>query len=109
MGLCSLVLIVSGIRQGGAVLNLAGWAQDRHGFIRILVVIASAIFYVAAARPLGFIPTMTLVLLVNLKQLGVSWVQSIIIAVAIAVVLQWSFGNLLHVPLPWGILSAYRF
>ncbi|MDN5925964.1 MAG: tripartite tricarboxylate transporter TctB family protein [Hyphomicrobiales bacterium] len=109
MGLCSLVLIVSGLRQKGVALAFAGWAQDWRGFVRILVVIASVVFYIAAAKPLGFIPTMTLVLLANLKQLGVGWLQSIVIAIAISLLIQWSFGDLLHVPLPWGILSAYRF
>jgi putative tricarboxylic transport membrane protein len=109
MGLCSLVLIVSGLRQKGAALALGDWAQERHGFVRILVVIASVIFYILAAKPFGFIPTMTLVLLVNLRQLGVGWLQAVVIAIAIALLIQWSFGDLLHVPLPWGILSAYRF
>jgi putative tricarboxylic transport membrane protein len=109
MGLCSLVLIVSGLRQKGAALALGGWTEDRRGFVRILVVITSVVFYILAAKPLGFIPTMMLVLLVNLKQLGVGWLQAIVIAIAIALLIQWSFGDLLHVPLPWGILSAYRF
>jgi putative tricarboxylic transport membrane protein len=109
MGLCSLVLIVSGLRQKGAVLALGDWAQDRRGFVRILVVILSVVFYIVAAKPLGFIPTMTLVLLVNLKQLSVGWLQAIVIAIAISLLIQWSFGDLLHVPLPWGVLSAYRF
>jgi putative tricarboxylic transport membrane protein len=109
MGLCSLVLIVSGLRQKGAVLALGDWAQDRRGFVRILVVILSVVFYIVAAKPLGFIPTMTLVLLVNLKQLSVGWLQAIIVAIAISLLIQWSFGDLLHAPLPWGVLSAYRF
>jgi hypothetical protein len=52
---------------------------------------------------------MTLVLLINLKQLSVGWLQAIIVAIAISLLIQWSFGDLLHVPLPWGVLSAYRF
>jgi len=109
MGLCSLVLIVSGLRQKGVAFALGDWAQDRRGFARIFVVVISVVFYIVAAKPLGFIPTMTLVLLANLKQLGVGWLQSIVIAIAISLLIQWSFGDLLHVPLPWGILSAYRF
>jgi putative tricarboxylic transport membrane protein len=109
MGLCSLVLIVSGLRQKGAVLALGDWAQDRRGFVRILVVILSVVFYIVAAKPLGFIPTMTLVLLINLKQHSVGWLQAIIVAIAISLLIQWSVGDLLHVPLPWGVLSAYRF
>ena len=34
---------------------------------------------------------------------------SIAVAIATSIVLQWSFSDLLQVPLPWGILSAYRF
>lgn len=109
MGLCSLALIVSGLRQKGVALALDDWAQDWRGFLRIFVVIVSVVFYIVAAKPLGFIPTMTLVLFVNLKQLSVGWLQSIALAIAISLLIQWSFGDLLHVPLPWGILSAYRF
>ena len=106
---CSLVLIVSGLRQGGAALMLAGWAQGWGGFVRIAVMIASVIFYILVAKPLGFIPTMSLVLIVNLRLLRVGWLSAIVIAVAMAFLLQWAFGDLLHVPLSWGIFSAYRF
>lgn len=106
---CSLVLIVSGLRQGGAALLLDGWARGWVGFVRIALMIASVIFYIVAAKPLGFIPTMSLVLILNLRLLRVGWLSAVVIAIAMALLLQWSFGDLLHVPLSWGILSAFRF
>lgn len=106
---CSMVLIVSGLRQGGAALAFEGWAQDRRGFVRIVLMIASVVFYIVAAKPLGFIPTMTLVLILDLRLLKVGWLPAAVIALAMAFLLQWSFGDLLHVPLPWGILSPFRF
>jgi putative tricarboxylic transport membrane protein len=109
IGLCSLVLVVSGLSQGGGVMSFAGWARDWRGYIRILLFIASVVFYILAVRFLGFIPTMTLVLLLDLKLLRVGWLAAIVVAIVTSLVLQWSFSDLLQVPLPWGFLSGYRF
>ncbi len=106
---CSSVLIFSGLRRGGAAIVLEAWAQEWRGPVRILLIAASVLFYIVAAKPLGFIPTMTIVLAVDLCLLRVNWWMAILIAVAVSVLLQWSFGDLLQVPLPWGIFSAYRF
>ncbi len=109
LGGCSLVLIVSGLRQGGALVLRDEWAESLAGPARVVLVLASVVFFVLAVDPLGFIPTMTLVLVLDLRLLGVRWLTTIAVAVAMSFLLQWSFGDLLHVPLPWGVLSAYRF
>ncbi|KXF76522.1 hypothetical protein ATN84_10655 [Paramesorhizobium deserti] len=109
LGGCALLLILSGLRQGGGVLLFEGWARAPGGYVRILCTIALVIFYILAAKPLGFIPTMTVVLLFTLRMLKTGWLPAIAVALATAIVLQWSFGNFLQVPLPWGILSAWRF
>ncbi len=109
LGGCSLVLIVSGLRQGGALVLRDEWAESLAGPARVVLVLASVVFFVLAVDPLGFIPTMTLVLVLDLRLLGVRWPTTIAVAVAMSFLLQWSFGDLLHVPLPWGVLSAYRF
>ncbi|GAB1582834.1 tripartite tricarboxylate transporter TctB family protein [Phyllobacterium phragmitis] len=109
LGACSLLLIISGLRQGGGILLFEGWARAPGGYIRILCTIALIIFYILAAKPLGFIPTMSVILLFTLRMLKTGWLQAFFIALATAILLQWSFGKFLQVPLPWGILSAWRF
>ncbi|RCS22903.1 tripartite tricarboxylate transporter TctB family protein [Phyllobacterium salinisoli] len=109
LGACSLLLIISGLRRGGGALLFEGWARAPGGYIRILCTIALVVFYIVAAKPLGFIPTMIVVLLFTLRMLKVRWLPALAVAIIAAIVLQWSFGKFLQVPLPWGVLSAWRF
>lgn len=103
-----LLLIASGIRQGGPALAWADWARGRHGFRNVVITVAATLFYVLMADILGFILTMGLILLVLLRMMTVGWLASIGLAIAMALGIQYLFGSLLYVPLPWGILTPVR-
>ena len=108
LGGCGLVLIVSGIRQGGPALAWADWARERHGLRNVLITTAAVVFYIVASDRLGFILTIIPILLLTLRMLAVGWVASLVIAVLVALLIQYLFGDLLYVPLPWGLLSSIR-
>ena len=108
LGGCGLLMIASGIRQGGPVLAWADWARERHGVRNVVVTIAAILFYILASDALGFILTMAPILLVMFRLLGVGWLLSIGLAIVATFVVQYLFGSLLYVPLPWGVLAPWR-
>ena len=105
---CGALMIVSGIRQGGPIVAWADWARERHGVRNVAVTVAAVLFYIVAADTLGFLPTMALILLIMFRLLGVGWLAAIALAVGVALFVQYLFGSLLYVPLPWGVLAPWR-
>jgi putative tricarboxylic transport membrane protein len=105
---CGMLMMASGIRQGGPVLAWADWARERHGARNVVVTVAAVLFYILASDALGFILTMAPILLVMLRLLGVPWLAAIALAIIVTLLIQYLFGSLLYVPLPWGVLSPWR-
>jgi putative tricarboxylic transport membrane protein len=103
-----VLLIASGIRHGGPVVAWADWARERHGLRNVVVTVAAILFYILAADTLGFIVTMTPILLVMLRLLGVAWPTSIALSIVVTLVIHYLFVNQLYVPLPWGLLEPLR-
>jgi putative tricarboxylic transport membrane protein len=105
---CGVLMVVSGVRQGGPVLAWADWARERHGFRNVVVTVAAILFYILAADTLGFLLTIVPILLILFRLLGVGWIASVGLAAVVALVVQYIFGSFLYVPLPWGVLSPIR-
>jgi putative tricarboxylic transport membrane protein len=105
---CGLLMILSGVRQGGPVVAWADWAGERHGLRNVLVTIGAILFYILAADTLGFMLTMAPILVVMFRLLGVGWLLSIALAILVTLIVQYIFGSLLYVPLPWGLLAPVR-
>jgi putative tricarboxylic transport membrane protein len=105
---CGILLIASGVRQGGPVVAWADWARERHGLRNVLVTVAAILFYIVAADTLGFMLTMAPILLLLFRLLGVSWLVSVALAILVTLVVQYIFGSFLYVPLPWGLLKPVR-
>lgn len=103
-----VMLVVSGLRQHAPLVVWADWARERHGVRNVVIVILLVIFYIVASRRLGFILTMAPMLLALLRLFGVGWLLGIAVATGTALVIQYSFGDLLYVPLPWGVLAPLR-
>lgn len=102
------LLIASGIRKGGPVITWADWARERHGLRNVFVTVGAILFYILAADTLGFILTMTPILLVMFRLLRVGWPTSIALSVVVTLAIQYLFVNQLYVPLPWGLLGPVR-
>ncbi len=105
---CGVLLIGSGVRQGGAVVAWADWARERHGLRNVLVTVAAILFYIVAADTLGFMLTMAPILLILFRLLSVGWLLSLALAVLVTLAVQYIFGSMLYVPLPWGLLTPVR-
>lgn len=105
---CGLVLIASGLRARTPLVTWHDWVRSPSGRINVLAIMASVVFYVAAADVLGFMLAMALILLVLLRLFGVGWGVAMAASLATPVAMQYLFGSLLLVPLPWGFLAPVR-
>ncbi|MEX0759300.1 MAG: tripartite tricarboxylate transporter TctB family protein [Tistlia sp.] len=112
MALSGLLLIVRGVkaRHESPWLVAADWMRSPGHVANFLLLIALLLFYILAAKALGFIPTAFLLLAVLLTRLrGVRHLASSLAIAAVATVaMQQAFGQLLRVPLPWGILPPVQ-
>jgi putative tricarboxylic transport membrane protein len=105
---CGAILTLKGIRQRRSrpFVVLPEWLKRPRGVISLLLVIASLIFYIAAADALGFGLT-SLAILVGLQLwLRVRPLPAVAVAILTTLVLGLGFGKLLRVPLPRGIIEG---
>jgi putative tricarboxylic transport membrane protein len=109
LGLCSIVLIVGGMRQWaetGAV-SLEPWARSGHHLRALAITIALVVFYILASTPLGFIPTAFIALAILFAVLGVKPLLVPILGAGVTMAVHYGFYSLLRVPLPWGVLTPW--
>jgi putative tricarboxylic transport membrane protein len=105
---CGLVLVRQGLKDKAPLVVWKDWTRDHRHVVNVLAIIAATVFYIVVAGRLGFIPTTALILLVLLRRFRVGRGTSLAVAIATPVVMQYLFGNLLLVPLPWGVLAPIR-
>ena len=106
------LLTVKGLRdrrEGGDWAVPLDWTRSPRAISNFLLIVAVLVFYVLASERLGFLITGFLSLAAMLLWLRGfrTWASSGAIALASTLVIQFFFGQLLRVPLPWGVLQAY--
>jgi putative tricarboxylic transport membrane protein len=105
-----LLLVVRGWRERGMQRWFAwdDWVRSPRHLLALGVLLASIVFYIAAAQVLGFLPTATLILLAMFLVLRVPLRRAVLVAVIAALVVHFAFYKLLKVPLPWGLLQGVQ-
>jgi hypothetical protein len=102
---CGLVMLVRGLRSAPVpLIARTEWTRKPGAMGAVLATILCVVAYILLARPLGFIPTAALILVVLLRLLQVPWWQTVFVAVATALVCDFVFRSLLLVPLPFGVM-----
>ena len=110
MALAGLGLIVQGVRkrsEAPLVVRPEWMGSPRHA-ASFAAMILAVVFYIMASRPLGFVLTgfaILAVLFVLLRGRPHVW-SSLALAAVTAIAIQQFFGDLLRVPLPWGVLQS---
>jgi putative tricarboxylic transport membrane protein len=103
------ILIVSGLRRRRTEPWFAGgdWLRSRRHLLGFLAVIGGLVAYILVSDWLGFIPTALLLLFgwLVLFRDGKP-VSSLVIALAVTLVVNYAFSQLLLVPLPLGLLQS---
>jgi putative tricarboxylic transport membrane protein len=108
-GVCGLLLVVAGVRQGGPWLAPPGWLHRRRPLLGVGSVLGGLLLYIVAADTLGFHITGVALLAFWIRILGGSWRAAMFVAVLATVASHLSFYKLLRIPLPWGLLERYAF
>lgn len=116
LAICGLVLIARGVAarrreplHREPLFVAADWMRSPQHLFNFLLLIAALLFYIFVSGWLGFIPTAFLilaVLMIRLRGRG-HLVSSLAIAALGSVVIQQFFGQLLRVPLPWGLVPPF--
>ena len=108
---CSLILIVNGVRQRATQswIDRGAWTRSRRHIGAFFVTIGTVVMYVVLADKLGFLIVGPLVLLALFIAYGVRLLTAIVVAIAVSLVIHYAFYKLLRVPLPWGVLTPFTF
>jgi len=111
MGAGGVALIFRGIRMrdGAPWVVVMDWISSPRHLASFFLVIGVLIFYIMISDFLGFIPTGFICLMVLLVWLrGIStWLSSAVISILATIIIQQFFGEILRVPLPWGIVPIF--
>lgn len=109
LGICGLLLVYTGVRQGAPWLAVPGWMLRRRPALGVAVVVGGLAFYILAADRLGFHVTGIALLLLWTRLLGATWRTAAVVAVLATVAIHLAFYKALRIPLPWGLLEPYAF
>jgi putative tricarboxylic transport membrane protein len=108
LALCSVLLIVKGLRerQGGVWFVRGEWSRQPRQLIAFAVTVGSLLLYVLAAERVGFLILGTAMLVALMLALQVRWALAVTVALVATFVIHIAFYKLLRVPLPWGVLPV---
>jgi putative tricarboxylic transport membrane protein len=105
--LCGMLLMLRGRRlvaAGQPLGHIDDVYRPAKGWMSVMMIIGSIVFYIALSGTLGFVVTAFAVVLALLLWFGVRPLNALIIAVVAVLTMDWFFGWLFRVPLPLGFL-----
>ena len=111
IGICGLLLIVSGLRHRASQpwFVAEAWTRSTRHVVAFLAVIVATVAYIYLAEVLGFLIVGPVILFVLFLLFGVRPRLAAIVAIASTFVIWYAFYKLLRVPLPWGVLTPWAF
>jgi len=108
LGICGALLLMRGLRArraGGGWAEWAAWTASPGDWMNVLAVPALLVFYILAAKALGFLIAGSVILTVLFLLFGVDRMRALPLAVVLTFAIHYAFYKLLRVPLPWGVLE----
>lgn len=111
LGICSLLLIVKGLRDGTPIVGTgrgvdAGSPAGKRP-VAFATTVAALLFYLFFGEQLGFLVSSTLMLVALFLAYGVRRAMVVPLAVIATLVIHYGFYKMLKVPLPWGLLESF--
>lgn len=110
MALMGAVLVFQGLRtRAGPWVEALDWVRSPRHVGNFVIVLAVLVFYILFSGWLGFPIAGFAGLLVLLLWLRgpAHWLQAIVVALLTVIAIQYFFGEVLRVPLPWGLLQRW--
>ena len=111
MALFGVLLVVAGLRERAREpwFTRPDWLRSPQHISNFLLVLAVLVFYIALSDALGFLLTgfASLYLLLVWLRGRSFWLGGLIVSAVSVVLIQFLFGQLLRVPLPWGLLQPF--
>lgn len=108
--LCAVLLIISGLRaRVGPAMARPAWFYDRLAVARAAAVLLAIAFYVLTSPLIGMLACVFIITLLLARLLGVGWLGSMALALALPPLLHGVFAVLLRVPLARGWLENSLF
>lgn len=106
MALGAVMGLTGAARGGGFTVALEGWGRTPAAWARLGIVVVLVVLYVIFCDALGFLIAGTALVFGLLLTFRTAVLPALLIAPVAAYAVAWSFGNLLRVPLPRGLLSG---
>jgi putative tricarboxylic transport membrane protein len=108
LAICSLLLIVHGVREGRGTPWFArgAWTREPRQLIAFAATVGGLLLYVLASEALGFLITGVVMLTGLMLALQVRPRQALLVATVATVAIHIAFYKGLRVPLPWGVLPV---
>lgn len=112
--ICGLLLVSGDLRarltgNRPALFALEPALHSGKALLRAFAVLISVVLFVLLVKPLGFLLTLSLLLLFLLRSLAAGWRVSLALAVLLPFALHLCFTGLLRVPLPRGVIESLLF
>ena len=103
-----LLLVVRGLRAGGPWAASFDWMASPRHIGNFAIVIAVLVAYILFSGTIGFPLAGFAGLLVLILWLRgpAHWLQAIVVSAVCVAGMMYFFGEVLRVPLPWGLLQG---
>ena len=105
LSLSGLGIAAFGLSEKAALVRLPDWTTDRRRALNVIAIPLAALVYYAVSGLLGFTLTALVILSALLMIGGVRPLRAALVAVCVSLVTTLLFASILHVPLPWGLLT----
>jgi putative tricarboxylic transport membrane protein len=112
LAVCSVLLIIKGLNaraapgDGRRWVAFSPWVRSPRHVVAFILVVAVNVFYILVVDKFGFIPTAVIYLAVLFAAFGAPLKWNLPVAIAVTLLIHYSFYKLLKVPLPWGVLGG---
>ncbi|MCX2525309.1 tripartite tricarboxylate transporter TctB family protein [Larsenimonas rhizosphaerae] len=101
--ICGALLTITGVRKRS--VRVTRKPLDRRASGRIALLLLTVLGYGLLLEPLGFHPASILAVTSAACIFGLPLLRALLLAVLLTVLVHAVFYSLMHVPLPWGVLT----